>query len=165
MHSHELISSHELRASQSWYHAHTTHGVREPGNPASPLQFSNLEYRVALNMATTASSNASVVNSPAVEAAFERAVNRFKISLDDEVRAEFDKITTEADVRNLLEQMEVDQGNRKSLRNARRLEPFLNFMSQYSKVIEVFLGVWDLPSYALTQAYCWWCRQSKICWP
>jgi len=74
-----------------------------------------------------------------VPPAFERALGRFLGSLDVEEKKSFDRINTVDDVWTLIESLEEEQGARKSLRNMKRLEPFINALSQYAKVIEVFV--------------------------
>lgn len=44
--------------------------------------------------------------------------------------------TTLQDVRAAIKCIEHDQSQRQSLRNVRRIDPFLKFMESYSKVIE-----------------------------
>ena len=66
-----------------------------------------------------------------IKDAFERLST--SISRDD---ARDFKSTTLKDVRDAIKQIEQDQSQRQSLRNVRRIDPFLKFMENYSKVIE-----------------------------
>ena len=66
-----------------------------------------------------------------VKDAFERLSS--SISRDD---ARDFHSTTLQDVRSAVKQIEHEQSQRQSLRNVRRIDPFLKFMESYSKVIE-----------------------------
>lgn len=83
----------------------------------------------------------------AVNGAFQRALGRFRTSLlaKDDVML-FKQITTEADIRTLIHNIEVELGMRGGIRNMRRIEPFLNLLSQYRGIIEAFVGVYNYTS-------------------
>ncbi|KAF8241747.1 hypothetical protein K440DRAFT_608219 [Wilcoxina mikolae CBS 423.85] len=76
-----------------------------------------------------------------IPAAIDRALSRFQDSLDSEGRKIFSNVTTEDDVRSLIESLEAEQGSRGCLRNLNRVKPFINGLSQYATVIEVFVQV------------------------
>lgn len=75
----------------------------------------------------------------AVLSAFERAIGRFLDSLNAEEKKSFHRINTVDEVWVLITNLEAEQSTRKSLRNMKRLEPFINCLSQYAKVIEVLI--------------------------
>ncbi|KAF8545104.1 hypothetical protein BDD12DRAFT_977275 [Trichophaea hybrida] len=74
-----------------------------------------------------------------VPAVISRALNRFRNSLDSEEKKAFNHVTTESEVRELVENLEAEQGARGCLQNMTRLEPFIKGLSQYAAVIEVFV--------------------------
>lgn len=67
-----------------------------------------------------------------VKEAFEKLST--SISLDD--ASDF-RSTTLQDVRSAVRRIEQQQAARQSIQNMRRVDPFLKFMENYSKVIEV----------------------------
>ncbi|KAF8244003.1 hypothetical protein K440DRAFT_589065 [Wilcoxina mikolae CBS 423.85] len=74
-----------------------------------------------------------------IPAAISRALSRFRNSLDSEEKKAFNHVTTESEVRALIENLEAEQGARGCLQNMTRLEPFIKGISQYAAVIEVFV--------------------------
>jgi len=78
---------------------------------------------------------------PQVPTAIVQALCRFQNSLDSEEIKFFSNVTTEVDVMNLIETLEADQGSRGCLRNMNRVKRFINGLSQYATVIEVFVQV------------------------
>lgn len=79
------------------------------------------------------------------QAAFERALHEFNDKLSVEDRKTFSKYTAESDVRRAIQDMETSCGEKRKLRNLKRMEPFLDFLMQYHKVFEVFGGVGTVP--------------------
>lgn len=67
----------------------------------------------------------------------EKAFNKLKGSLSPQDEQDFLSITLK-DVRNAAVAIEQDQAARKAMKNVRRIQPFLDTMESYSKVIEVF---------------------------
>ena len=65
------------------------------------------------------------------------AFSKLKDSISSQDAQDFQS-TTLQDVRSAAHKIEQQQAQRQSLRNMRRIEPFLNFMESYSRVIEVF---------------------------
>lgn len=65
------------------------------------------------------------------------AFGRLKDSISSEDAQDFQS-TTLQDVRSAVHKIEQQQAQRRSLRNMGRIEPFLKFMDNYSRVIEVF---------------------------
>lgn len=78
---------------------------------------------------------------PAVESAFQRACADFRKSMKPKDQTYFSQITTHAELIAEVSIMEKKQAMRKSVRNIRQIRPFLDFLSQYEKIIEVFVGV------------------------
>lgn len=70
---------------------------------------------------------------------FETALSDFKTSLTPEENEDF-KMTDLAALKQVLSKIQKDQENRRSMMYMKRLEPFLNAMETYGKVIEVFLN-------------------------
>ena len=64
------------------------------------------------------------------------AFGKLKDSVSSEDAQDFQS-TTLQDVRSAVHKIEQQQAQRQSLRNIRRIEPFLKFMETYSRVIEV----------------------------
>jgi hypothetical protein len=74
--------------------------------------------------------------------AFDRAANRFLAKFTDEERKKyFGQPTSIDDIWDLLADLQAKQSSREGLKNMARIEPFINGMTQYSKVIEVFIQV------------------------
>ena len=67
---------------------------------------------------------------------FETAFNSLKDSVSAKDAAAFQSTTLE-EVWKAAEEIQLAQRQRKSLRNVRRVEPFLKCLEKYSKVIEV----------------------------
>jgi hypothetical protein len=67
----------------------------------------------------------------------ENAFNKLRDAITHEDSREFTNTTLE-DVWSVARSIEREQEARRSLRNVRRIEPFLLFLEDYSKVIEVF---------------------------
>jgi chemotaxis regulatin CheY-phosphate phosphatase CheZ len=74
--------------------------------------------------------------SPTGSLAIMRAFDKLKGSLSSQDKKEFLN-TTLADVRLAALAIETEQAARKSIRNVRRIKPFLDTMESYSKIIEV----------------------------
>jgi len=70
--------------------------------------------------------------------AFTRALHRFQAGLTDEELSQF-KFTTIDDVWDAARYLQREQSSRFSMRNMGRLAPFINGLSRYSSVIEVFV--------------------------
>ena len=79
------------------------------------------------------------------------AFDKLKTSISSEDAQDFHS-TTLRDVRLAAERIEKQQAQRQSLQNMRRIEPFLKFMEEYSRVIEMgcqgfspmaWVWVWD----------------------
>ena len=68
--------------------------------------------------------------------AFQKAFNKLRDSISADDARSFEK-TTLNDVWAAAREIEREQGERQSLRNLRRIEPFLKAIDKYSKVIEV----------------------------
>jgi hypothetical protein len=68
--------------------------------------------------------------------AFESAIITFKQTISPSDAVIFQSTSIE-DVWKAAEKIQGDQKQRKSLRNMRRIEPFLKGLEKYSKVIEV----------------------------
>lgn len=64
------------------------------------------------------------------------AFEKLKASISSEDARDFHS-TTLQDVRSAVLKIEQQQAQRQSLRNMRRIEPFLKFMETYARVIEV----------------------------
>jgi len=77
---------------------------------------------------------------PQIPTAIERALSRFTNTHAKEEEI-FSQCTTEDEIWTLAKSLEEEQGGRMSLRNLRRIEPFITSISQYAKVIEVFVQV------------------------
>jgi hypothetical protein len=77
---------------------------------------------------------------PQIPTAIERALSRFN---DTHAKKEdiFSQSTTVVEIWTLAKALEEEQGGRMSLRNMRRIEPFITGVLQYAKVIEVFVQV------------------------
>lgn len=65
------------------------------------------------------------------------AFEKLKISITSDDARDFHS-TTLQDVRNAARAIQNKQGPRQSLRNLRRVEPFLKFGEKYAAVLEVF---------------------------
>ena len=74
-----------------------------------------------------------------VPTAINRALSRFRNSLDSEEKKAFNHASTESDVMALIENLEAEQGARGCLQNMTRIKPFIKGLSQYATVIEVFV--------------------------
>ena len=68
--------------------------------------------------------------------AFREAFEKLRDSISAEDARSFEKTTLD-DVWTTAREIEREQGQRQSLRNIRRIEPFLQAINKYSKVIEV----------------------------
>lgn len=85
-------------------------------------------------MSTTPSCNLS-----SQESVFHEALNRFKDSLGNTEREEF-QFTTLDDLQDVIKSIQDKQASEKKMRNMKRLKKFLEGMDEYGKVIEVFLN-------------------------
>lgn len=70
--------------------------------------------------------------------AFDEALARFKKGLTPKEMADF-AVTSIDDVHAEADRIQQEQAKRGSLRNMRRIQPYINGLSQFSKVIEVFI--------------------------
>ena len=78
--------------------------------------------------------------------AFLDAIRRFKGSLKDGEKDEFDYATL-GDLEDAIAEIEEKHASAKKMRNMARLRYFLEAMGEYSKVIEVFLNCSNLVAY------------------
>lgn len=70
--------------------------------------------------------------------AFDEALDRSKKDLPDKEKADF-AVASMQDVYNEAEKIQKKQSDKRSLRNMRRIEPYLKGLAQFSAVIEVFV--------------------------
>jgi hypothetical protein len=75
-----------------------------------------------------------------MDSAFRQALSRFTASLTAEEVAQF-KLASLDDVRHVAGEIQRDQATRRDMMNLSRIEAFLEGMSQYGRVVEVFLNV------------------------
>jgi hypothetical protein len=73
-------------------------------------------------------------------AAIDEALSKFRARLTVKEQADFQS-TTLKDVRETIAQIQIDQDNRKAMRDMARIQSFLEAMEQLTGVIEVFLNV------------------------
>lgn len=77
-----------------------------------------------------------------VPMAFERAANKLLGKFtDEEQKKYFGQPTSIGDIWDLVENLQAQQASRGALQNMARIEPFIKGMTQYAKVIEVFVQV------------------------
>ncbi|KAL7267231.1 hypothetical protein RUND412_010191 [Rhizina undulata] len=69
---------------------------------------------------------------------FERALNRFKVSLSAEDSQNFSHTTLE-DVHRVIVDIQKEQSKNRTLQSMRRTQPYINGLVQFSGVIEVFV--------------------------
>lgn len=74
-----------------------------------------------------------------IEDGFKQVLDDFKKRLKPEEKAAF-ACTTLSDLQNEVTNLQEKQRKSKTAQNLRRIEPFLQAMSQYTQVIEVFLN-------------------------
>ena len=74
--------------------------------------------------------------SPQARVQFQQAFNRFEKTISFDDRRDFQS-TTLKDVREAARAIEKELGNKGSLRNMRRLQPFFEGLERYSKIVEV----------------------------
>jgi len=72
--------------------------------------------------------------------AFKNSISRFTASLTEEQRRNF-RVCNLQDVTDAIRKIEDDLLSKRQQRNMRRIQKFLEAMTQLSKVIEVFLNV------------------------
>ncbi|KAI9891468.1 MAG: hypothetical protein M1814_002787 [Vezdaea aestivalis] len=76
-----------------------------------------------------------------IKAAFDSAVQKFKVDLDNEKAIEeISKTQSIEDVYKATEELQEEQGKRNGLRNLAKIQPLLEGLRNYAKVIEVFVG-------------------------
>lgn len=73
------------------------------------------------------------------QSAFTRSLEAFKARLSDRDVQKFE-LTTYEDLRVAIDAIQTEQSQRRGLRNLNRIRPFLNFLQQYSRVIEQFVN-------------------------
>lgn len=71
--------------------------------------------------------------------AFEQAMDGFLTGLDAGTKLQFKVPHTEADIRSLIGSLEQEQAARSEMMNLGRILPFVNGLSQFAGVIEVFV--------------------------
>jgi hypothetical protein len=71
---------------------------------------------------------------------FEKILASFKTRLS-QADVELFRITTFDDLKVAVATIQKEQAARKGLRNLNKIKPFLNFLSQYAQVLEVFVQV------------------------
>jgi hypothetical protein len=74
-----------------------------------------------------------------IEDGFKQVLDDFKKRLKPEEKAAF-ACTTLSDLKNEVTNLQEKQRKSKTAQNLRRIDPFLQAMSQYTQVIEVFLN-------------------------
>ncbi|KAI0599781.1 hypothetical protein F4775DRAFT_583134 [Biscogniauxia sp. FL1348] len=74
---------------------------------------------------------------------FQRALSKFKKSLPPDLVSQF-SVCTLQDVRDICQDIQRKQGQNRELRYMRRLEPFIEAMEQFGKVIEQFTNVSEI---------------------
>ena len=101
--------------------------ARAPGEPRSlgntNVSFIPAAFRSSIRLIAMASD-------------IREAFGKLKDSVSSEDAQDFQS-TTLQDVRSAVHKIEQQQAQRQSLRNMRRIDPFLKFMETYSRVIEV----------------------------
>lgn len=70
--------------------------------------------------------------------AFTTALHAFQVGLSDE-EIEIFRLTTIEHVWDMIRYLQAEQASRMSMQNMSRLEPFINALTRYSGVIEVFV--------------------------
>jgi len=76
---------------------------------------------------------------PSQETVFHDVLERFKDSLSDGDREDF-QFTTLDDLQGVIATIQDKQASEKKMRNLTRLKKFLEAMDEYGKVIEIFLN-------------------------
>jgi hypothetical protein len=77
---------------------------------------------------------------------FHRVLSRFKDNLSDRYKSEFQSVNI-SDVYNALDLIQRQQEKKGTLRNLRRLRPFLDAIDQLSKVLDIFINSSEFISY------------------
>lgn len=77
----------------------------------------------------------------AVQSAFQRACDDFRQSMKPEDQKYFAKVTTHDELTAEIRSLEIRQAGRKAVRNIRQIKPFIDFLQQYERVLDVFVGV------------------------
>lgn len=80
-----------------------------------------------------------LIDMATIEDDFRKVLTDFKKKLKPEEQAEF-KITTLAELEKVAYEVQETQRKSKTARNLKKIEPFLQAMSQYTRIIEVFLN-------------------------
>lgn len=68
---------------------------------------------------------------------FERVLDRFKCNLSEKDKTDFE-FTNLGDVYKVIDGIQKQQEKNKTLRNLKRLRPFLDAMGQFGKVLDTF---------------------------
>lgn len=82
----------------------------------------------------------------ATKTGFEAILLQFKNRLTQKELADFQFSTLE-DVQIVIARIQAEQGNQKSMMNFTRIQSFLEAMSQFGEVIEVFLNASDFVAF------------------
>lgn len=86
-------------------------------------------------------------NGPTLDAApFERALAQFKMGLKKRDQEAFKK-TTLADLKQCIGELQDKQHSSRRLQNLHRIQPFLEAMDQFGKVIAVFANTNDFVAF------------------
>ena len=94
---------------------------------------------------------------PPTKDPFTVALTRFRVTLTATEISQFN-FTTIDDVWTEVERIQDEQGARRSLKNMKRIEPFINGLKNYSAVVEVFVQakpeimafIWVVPLFNYT---------------
>jgi len=97
------------------------------------------------------------IQQPRVPAAIDRALRNFRTNLDSKEKADFSHVHTEVELMALIDSLEAEQAARGCIRNMTRIMPFVNGLSQYARVIEVFVQVKpDILSFIWVRKFLWY---------
>ena len=114
-----------------WFHHYCSDSFFSDCNFRRPIIFHYILHRYS-------ALGQSMSMSPTLSSAFDEALLRFKQDLPDHERRDF-AIASVEDVYDEIRKIQEWQGKQGLLRNLRRIEPYINGLTQFSKVIEVFV--------------------------
>jgi len=104
----------------------------------TPLRYCQfLSHHLFYNVPTAMSS----VQLPEIPADIDRSLSRFRNSLDSEEKKFFSQVATKDDVIKYIQTLQTEQASWAVLRNMDRIKPFIDGLSQYTRVIEIYAAV------------------------
>jgi serine/threonine protein kinase len=85
-------------------------------------------------------------NNPSTSGGFQRILSRFKISLTETEKAQFQSVNIE-DLYKAIDILQMEQGGKRTLLNLNRLRPFIDKIEQLRQVLDLFMSAGDYVSF------------------